>query len=319
MKTKFCTMLVVVALIMSLLTTAMAAGITAEYKDGVLTWKGTDLNGIYDVYVNGEYQDSIVSAYPNGQLTKDFSTCKITVKIQGADGSASTTVYNHKEETIPAKAATCTEKGLTEGKKCSVCGEILVAQKEVAALGHKAGAAVTENEKAATCTEKGSYDVVVYCSVCNAEMTRETKTTDALGHKEETIPGKAATCTETGLTEGKKCSVCGETLKAQEVIEKAAHTEEIIPAVAPTYTETGLTEGKKCSVCGEILKAQEVVEKLEPTAKPTVKPTQKPTVDPDDADDVPKTGDSNVVIYVVCGLMMMAAAYLYANRKVRSH
>lgn len=38
------------------------------------------------------------------------------------------------------------------------------------------------------------------------------------GHTEEIIPGKAPTETETGLTEGKKCSVCGEILIAQEVL-----------------------------------------------------------------------------------------------------
>ena len=34
----------------------------------------------------------------------------------------------HTEEIIPGVEATCTEDGLTEGKKCSDCGEILVAQ-----------------------------------------------------------------------------------------------------------------------------------------------------------------------------------------------
>ena len=43
----------------------------------------------------------------------------------------------HSEEVVPAVAATCTEKGLTEGKKCSVCGEVLVAQTEIPALGHQ--------------------------------------------------------------------------------------------------------------------------------------------------------------------------------------
>jgi hypothetical protein len=33
-------------------------------------------------------------------------------------------------------AATCTETGLTEGKHCSVCNEVLVAQEAVAANGH---------------------------------------------------------------------------------------------------------------------------------------------------------------------------------------
>ena len=79
---------------------------------------------------------------------------------------------------------------------------------------------------------------------------------------EEVIPGKAPTCTETGLTEGKKCSVCGEILVAQEEIAALGHTEEIIPGKAPTCTETGLTEGKKCTVCGEITVAQEEIPAL---------------------------------------------------------
>jgi len=43
---------------------------------------------------------------------------------------------DHTEETIPGKAATCTETGLTDGTKCSVCDKILVAQEVIPALGH---------------------------------------------------------------------------------------------------------------------------------------------------------------------------------------
>ena len=42
----------------------------------------------------------------------------------------------HAEEILPAVDATCTETGLTEGKKCSKCGEILIEQTVIAALGH---------------------------------------------------------------------------------------------------------------------------------------------------------------------------------------
>lgn len=42
----------------------------------------------------------------------------------------------HTEKTVPAKEATCTEPGLTEGKECAECGEVLVAQEEIPALGH---------------------------------------------------------------------------------------------------------------------------------------------------------------------------------------
>ena len=43
---------------------------------------------------------------------------------------------NHTEETVPGKAATCTETGLTDGKKCTTCGKTTVEQTEIEALGH---------------------------------------------------------------------------------------------------------------------------------------------------------------------------------------
>ena len=105
-------------------------------------------------------------------------------------------------------------------------------------------------EKDATCTEEGRH--IITCTVCGYE-----RYTPILpyGHEEETIPGYAATCTATGLTDGKKCTVCGETTVEQEEIP-ASHTEAEIPGVAPTCTATGLTVGVKCSVCDEILTAQ---------------------------------------------------------------
>ena len=157
-------------------------------------------------------------------------------------------------EVLPAVAPTCTEKGLSEGKKCTVCGETVVAQNEVDALGH------TEETIAAVapdCTKTGLTEGKK-CTVCGETTVAQT-VVDALGHKEEIIPAVAPTCTETGLTEGKKCTVCGVTTVEQTVAAALGHTEEVIPAVEPTLKEDGLTEGKKCSVCGEILKAQETV------------------------------------------------------------
>lgn len=56
----------------------------------------------------------------------------------------------HTEKVVPAKAATCTEPGLTEGKVCEECGEELVAQEVIPALGH--------NFKDGVCTRCGAID-----------------------------------------------------------------------------------------------------------------------------------------------------------------
>lgn len=88
----------------------------------------------------------------------------------------------HKEETIPAVAPTCTETGLTEGTKCSACGETLTEQTTIPATGHTPASVVEENYVASTCTLNGSVDKVVYCSVCNTELSRITETIEMLGH-----------------------------------------------------------------------------------------------------------------------------------------
>ena len=67
---------------------------------------------------------------------------------------------------------------------------------------------------------------------------------------------KAATCTETGLTEGVHCSRCNAVLKAQTETPALGHVEVKDAAKAATCTETGLTEGAHCSRCNAVLKAQ---------------------------------------------------------------
>ena len=121
-------------------------------------------------------------------------TCVCGEKNTIADeGSA----LGHKEETVVGKAPTCTETGLTDGKKCSVCGVTTVEQNEIPANGHE--------------DDDGDYK----CDVCEANLCND--------HVEEIIKGKDATCTESGLTDGKKCSICGSVLLAQEIIPASGH------------------------------------------------------------------------------------------------
>ena len=57
--------------------------------------------------------------------------------VSGGTVTVDEPVHSHTPETIPGKAATCEKDGLTDGEKCSVCGEVLKAQETIPALGHK--------------------------------------------------------------------------------------------------------------------------------------------------------------------------------------
>ena len=132
--------------------------------------------------------------------------------------------------------ATCTAP-----KTCSICGTT-----EGAALGHSYNAVTTD----ATCTAAGK--TVYTCGNCGDSYS---ESIPANGHTEETIVGKAPTCTDTGLTDGVVCTVCGETVTAQEVIPVADHSyvdgvctvcggadpDYVKPVVVPTLGLVGPT------------------------------------------------------------------------------
>jgi len=199
----------------------------------------------------------------------------------------------HTTTILPAKAATCTATGLTEGKKCTKCGEILVAQQTIPKTEHELGNWTVTKE--ADCKTEGSK--VRSCINCSYEESEIIPVSES--HSTAILPAKAATCTATGLTEGKKCTKCGEILVAQQTIPKTehelgnwtvikeadcktegskvracincsyeeseiipvseSHSIAILPAKAATCTSAGLTEGKQCSVCEEIIIAQEII------------------------------------------------------------
>lgn len=114
----------------------------------------------------------------------------------------------------------------------------------------------------------------------------------AIPHTEVVEKAVAPTCTETGLTEGKHCSVCSAVLVEQEVVpakghswdsgkitivptctgtgvktytctacaatrtetvSATGHTAVAVAKVEPTCTQSGRAAGTKCSVCGEVL------------------------------------------------------------------
>ena len=175
----------------------------------------------------------------------------------GSHNDTEVDALGHTEVIDAAVAATCTENGKTEGKHCSVCGEVTVAQGIVEALDHNG---VVDAAVEATCTAAGKTEGV-HCDRCGETLVAQEEIA-ALGHTEVIDEGKEATCNEKGLTEGKHCKTCGEVFVAQEEIAALGHTEVIDKAVAATCTAAGKTEGKHCSVCGEVIIAQEEVSAL---------------------------------------------------------
>ena len=76
-------------------------------------------------------------------------------------------IHNYTSTVV---APTCTEGGHTI-LVCSVCKHEETTA-VVPATGHTAGEAVKENVIEATSTKAGSYDEVVYCTICGAEISR---------------------------------------------------------------------------------------------------------------------------------------------------
>lgn len=178
-----------------------------------------DGENVYVCTVCGDSYTETVSATGHSYGTPDFSwsddhsTCTATFTCENDNSHVTTVDCTVNSETT---AAACTEEGKTVyTATCTFNGAEYADEQtvEIDATGHTEADAVTENEVAATCTEAGSYDEVVYCSVCKAELSRETVTVPATGHSYEATEVVAPTYAAQGYTVY-TCPDCGDSYRA---------------------------------------------------------------------------------------------------------
>ncbi len=176
---------------------------------------------------------------------ESYKTCSVCNKYFAADADAfSGTAYDNTDAFVIAKNGhsyvpvvtppTCEDAGFTT-YTCSACGDSYTAD-YVEKLGHTEGEAVVENNVPATCTDNGSYDEVVYCTVCKEELSRESKVNVASGHTEDVRQENniGATCTTEGSYDNVTyCTVCKEVLKTEHVTGVTlphTYTDKIVDA-----------------------------------------------------------------------------------------
>ena len=234
-------------------------------EDGVMTYTCSVCGDTYTESINATghtESEAVIENEVEATCTKEGSYDSVVYcSVCGEELSRDTVTVNalgHSyDDGVITTEPTCTEDGVMT-YTCSVCGDTYT--ESIEATGHTAGDAVIENEVEATCTEEGSYDSVVYCSVCGEELSRDTVTVDALGHSyDDGVITTEPTCTEDGVMTY-TCSVCGDTYT--ESIDATGHTAG--DAVIENETEATCTEDGSynsvvyCSVCGEEISRETV-------------------------------------------------------------
>ena len=113
----------------------------------------------------------------------------------GEKQTQSVSALGHTNVIDDAVAATCTTEGKTEGKHCSVCGEVIVAQTTIGKLGH---VEVIDAAVSATCTMDGKTEGK-HCSRCSTTLISQSVVSSP-GHQYNSGEiTTQATCNQSGV------------------------------------------------------------------------------------------------------------------------
>ena len=169
---------------------------------------------------------------------KDYSTVTAT-RVCTSDASHSET------ETVGTTSkiveSTCTAQGNTRYTSNDFKNKAFTVQTKDVAISkkdHPSYATKKENEIAATCTDAGSYDEVVYCTKCNAEISRTKKTTSALGHS---WGEWRTTVAPTELAAGKKVRTCARGHVEEATVAQLKPTLAVVKIAKPEAGNKSMT------------------------------------------------------------------------------
>ncbi len=222
-------------------------------------WSNDETNHWHECTVCHGHDKDIAHNWKAGEITKQPScTEQGTQKYTCECGAVKTEDIPQNEdhawgEWTMTKEPTKTEKGLKQ-RTCTRDNTHIETADIPVLTDNTAWNLTSKTEASCTAEGKEVYENAVFGTI--EVIIPKT------AHTEQTDPGVEPDCTNTGLTEGSHCSVCGETLVEQTSIPAKGHTEAVDPAEDATCTKTGLTEGKHCDVCKEVLARQETIDML---------------------------------------------------------
>ncbi len=209
----------------------ITASIETELPGVEFSFDGTTWSTANTVSVG---HDELVTGYIRYAETDDYNASPAaSTSLNSGHG----TLANH-----PRVEPSCTNTGNAEYWECELCKryfldedgktEVTVEAVVLAKIKHTEGEPVKENVIPATCTEDGSYDLVVYCTVCSERISSE--------HRTEPAPGHSWSEKFESDRDGHwhKCGKCG------TASERQAH----ISSGPATYTKAEV-----CTVCGYVI------------------------------------------------------------------